>query len=74
MSFADLNLIPELQRAVADADAVSEPDLVDEDAQQDQLLRFAMSDAFEERLMEFLQDRLLGEIERRGGRYGGGFA
>jgi len=63
-----------VQRAVADADAVSEPDLVDEDAQQDQLLRFAMSDAFEERLMEFLQDRLLGEIERRGGRYGGGFA
>lgn len=41
---------------------------------EDELLKFAMSDAFEARLMEFLEDRLLGEIERRGGRYGGGFA
>ncbi len=41
---------------------------------EDELLKFAMSDAFETRLMEFLEDRLLGEIERRGGRYGGGFA
>ena len=44
------------------------------EAHEDELLKFAMSDAFEARLMEFLEDRLLGEIERRGGRYGGGFA
>jgi len=53
---------------------VGEVSLDEEEAQQDAMLRFAMSDAFEQRLMEFLEDRLLGEIERRGGRYGGGFA
>lgn len=47
---------------------------VDIEAQKDELLRFTMSDEFEERLLEFLEDRLLGEIERRGGRYGGWFA
>lgn len=46
----------------------------DAETHEDELLKFAMSDAFEARLMEFLEDRLLGEIERRGGRYGGGFA
>lgn len=46
----------------------------DLEAHKDELLRFAMSDEFEERLLEFLEDRLLSEIERRGGRYGGWFA
>lgn|GEM_PF-3432233 len=45
-----------------------------EDAQREALMQFAMSDEFEGRLMEFLEERLLGEIERRGGRYGGWFA
>ncbi len=65
-----------MQRAVSSGEADGGGDVspANEEAQQDELLRFAMSDAFEERLMEFLQDRLLGEIERRGGRYGGGFA
>ncbi|MGE3960557.1 MAG: hypothetical protein AB7F65_02610 [Dehalococcoidia bacterium] len=44
------------------------------ETQKDELLRFTMTDEFEERLLEFLEDRLLGEIERRGGRYGGWFA
>ena len=47
---------------------------IDLEAQKDELLRFTMTDEFEERLLEFLEDRLLGEIERRGGRYGGWFA
>lgn len=55
----------------ADAEVGAPRDL---DAQKDELLRFAMSDEFEERLLEFLEDRLLAEIERRGGRYGGWFA
>lgn len=45
-----------------------------ERAERDQWMRLATSDEFELRLMEFLEDRLLGEIERRGGRYGGWFA
>jgi hypothetical protein len=63
-----------VQRAPDDSIDETQPSHVDLGAQQDALLRFAMSDAFEERLLEFLEDRLLGEIERRGGRYGGGFA
>lgn len=45
-----------------------------EDARHESMMRFTMSDEFEGRLMEFLEERLLGEIERRGGRYGGWFA
>lgn len=63
----------QVQRAVGDG-GESAPGGFDADTHQDELLRFAMSDAFEERLLEFLEDRLLNEIERRGGRYGGGFA
>ncbi|MEX1023261.1 MAG: hypothetical protein WD058_08940, partial [Dehalococcoidia bacterium] len=46
----------------------------DEDRQREAWMRFTESDDFEGRLMELIQDRLLGEIERRGGRYGGWFA
>jgi hypothetical protein len=46
----------------------------EEDRKRDDLLRFVMSDHFEDRLMELLEERLLSEIERRGGRYGGWFA
>ncbi len=60
-------------RAV-EAGGAPAPAPVDEEAQQEAMLKFATSDEFEERLMEFLEDRLLGEIERRGGRYGGWFA
>ncbi|MCA9857059.1 MAG: hypothetical protein KC458_07250 [Dehalococcoidia bacterium] len=61
-----------VQRAVGD-DVDGGP-AIDLEAQKDELLRFTMTDEFEERLLEFLEDRLLGEIERRGGRYGGWFA
>lgn len=61
-----------VQRVATDDEGA--PGGFDADTHQDELLKFAMSDAFEERLMEFLEDRLLSEIERRGGRYGGGFA
>jgi len=63
----------DVQRVTADGNEGA-PGGFDADTHQDELLKFAMSDAFEERLMEFLEDRLLSEIERRGGRYGGGFA
>lgn len=43
-------------------------------AQEQQWLRFAMSDEFQGLMVELLEDRLLSEIERRGGRYGGWFA
>jgi len=45
-----------------------------EDAQLDALMSLATSDEFRDRLVEYLEDRLLGEIERRGGRSGGWFA
>lgn len=61
-----------VQRAIGDADADRPSASVE--SQEDELLKFTMSDQFEERLLEFLEDRLLGEIERRGGRYGGWFA
>lgn len=63
-----------VQRAEGEGSADAAAPAIDLEAQKDELLRFAMSDEFEERLLEFLEDRLLGEIERRGGRYGGWFA
>ncbi len=45
-----------------------------EDEQRESLMKFATSDEFEQRVIEALEDRLLSQIERRGGRYGGWFA
>lgn len=42
--------------------------------QQEAWLKFAASDAFRDQILEMLQERLLGELERRGGRHGGWFA
>lgn len=41
---------------------------------EDVLRSLAASDEFEGRLIELIEERLLAEIERRGGRYGGWFA
>jgi hypothetical protein len=50
------------------------PDEARQEAQQEEFLKFASSDEFRDLMMELLEDRLLSEIERRGGRYGGWFA
>lgn len=46
----------------------------DEEAQRDAWLKFTASDAFRDQVLEMLQERLLSELERRGGRHGGWFA
>ncbi|PKN80642.1 MAG: hypothetical protein CVU47_08935 [Chloroflexi bacterium HGW-Chloroflexi-9] len=45
-----------------------------EEQKRDEWLKFMTTDAFRDQLLEMLQERLLGELERRGGRQGGWFA
>lgn len=46
----------------------------DEETQREAWLKFTASDAFRDQVLEMLQERLLAELERRGGRHGGWFA
>lgn len=52
----------------------SEPSPEQEEKKRDEWLKFMTTDAFRDQLLEMLQERLLGELERRGGRQGGWFA
>lgn len=45
-----------------------------DEAQREAWLKFTASDAFRDQVLEMLQERLLAELERRGGRHGGWFA
>jgi len=45
-----------------------------EEMRQQEMLKFAASDDFQLAVIELIEDRLMNEIERRGGRYGGWFA
>jgi len=55
-----------------DRDSDSSPE--QEEKKRDEWLKFMTTDAFRDQLLEMLQERLLGELERRGGRQGGWFA
>lgn len=64
-----------VQRAVAAEEEPGAPGTQQSEGQrQQEMLKFAASDDFQLALIELIEDRLMNEIERRGGRYGGWFA